>query len=163
MQIAPERRMIAAVEVATQDTAMQAPAERMIDDAVAVHEDLVSGAMDPVGVFGIAIVESHILPASERAATRQPDMLDDAEIDQGAAPDHAVAIDAVSILPELGQPRPARSQKAAVMQHSPELYQIVRRADDANLPRHASVAGFNKAGQQLERVGPRHTVSIENP
>ena len=85
---------------------MQAAADRVVDDAVAVHENFVSGAMDPVGVLGIAIVERQILPATERSCPRQSDPFDHCEIDQGAAPNDAVAIDVDSIRIRPGQPWP---------------------------------------------------------
>jgi len=55
-----------------------------------MHENFVSGTMDPIGVFGITIVEGQVLPAPERADPGQAYAIDDGEVNQSATPDYAV-------------------------------------------------------------------------
>src|SRR5207247_706332 len=104
---------------------MQASSDRVVNDAVAVHENFISRAMDAIGVFGIAVVEGQILPGPERASPRQTHAVDDGEVDQSATPNDAVTIDVVSIPREPGQPWPTGGEEPAT-QHLPELDQVVR-------------------------------------
>ena len=118
---------------------MQTATDRMIDDAVAMYENFVSRAMDPIGVFGITIVEGQVLPAAEGASSRQAHAIDNGEIDKSAAPDDAVTIDMILIRTEPGRPWPARGEEPPA-QHLPKLNQVVRGAHDPNAP------GFSAAG-----------------
>src|SRR4051812_27196264 len=70
IQIAPGRRMVRAVEIPAQDADVQTTADRVIDDAVAVNDNPVSGAADAVGVFDIAVIEGQILPRAGFSRTR---------------------------------------------------------------------------------------------
>src|SRR4051812_35145489 len=104
----------------------------MVDDTVAVHEDFVSGTMDPVGIFRVAIIQGQILPTAAHTGPRQPDPIDNAEIDQSTAPNNTVAINVVLIFLEAGHPWSAGCQYATA-QDLPKLDQVVRGANDTNL------------------------------
>ena len=153
--------MIGGVEITTQDATMQTATDRMIDDAVAMYENFVSRAMDPIGVFGITIVEGQVLPAAEGASSRQAHAIDNGEIDKSAAPDDAVTIDMILIRTEPGRPWPARGEEPPA-QHLPKLNQVVRGAHDPNAPGF-SAAGFSQSDQKFKNVDSRHAVGIENP
>jgi len=161
IQIATECRVVGGVEITTQDATMQTATDRMIDDAIAMHENFVSRAMDPIGVFGITIVEGQVLPAAEGASSRQAHPIDDGEIDQSAAPDDTVAINMGLIRPEPGPPWSARGEKPPA-QHLTKLDQVVGGAHDPNAPGF-SAAGFSQSGQKLKNVDSWHAVGIENP
>ena len=130
IQITPECRMICGVQIPTQYAAMQSTADRMIDDAVAVYQDPVASAADPVGIFDVTIIQRQILPASAASRARQSHAVDNGEIYQSAAPDDAVAHDNVLMWQGLREPRPARREHAP-SQHLPERDQIMRRAHGA--------------------------------
>src|SRR6266849_1678257 len=124
MQIPPECRMVGSIVVVSQDAAVRFAAEVMVDHAVAVYENCVARVTDPVAVFGIAIILRKIFPVAMRADPRQPNLLNHREIDQSAAPNHAVALDVVAILQQLRQPRPAGCQYAAVVK-LPEIDEVI--------------------------------------
>src|SRR5262249_40600058 len=63
IKIPSEGRVIGRIDILAKDMALQTFTHRMVDDAVAVHEDFISGATDPVGIFDISIIEGQILPA----------------------------------------------------------------------------------------------------
>jgi len=81
IQIAPQRRMISAVEIATEDAPVQTASDRMINDGIAMHQYFISRAMYPVSIFGIAIVERQVLPASQRAGSRKVNAIHDRKVD----------------------------------------------------------------------------------
>ena len=87
--------MIAGIEIPSQDASVQALAERMVQEAFQMYEDLVPGTMDPVGVFGIAVVKRQVFPAPARPDPRQSYLLDNSQIYESTTPNHSVAIEVI--------------------------------------------------------------------
>src|SRR5262249_6996783 len=110
----------------------------------------VSGLMDAIGEFGITVVERQVLPAPKRAGSRQPDVVDDGQIDKGAAPDNAVTLDVRSAWRKLGNPRSTWGQQPPA-QHLSELDQVVRGANDPDDLRSRTV-DFNELSEQFKCI-----------
>src|SRR4051794_15480635 len=81
IQIAPEGRMVRAIDIPSQNTAVQTSSDWVIDEAIAVHGNLVPGLADAISVFDVTVIESQILPAPNLSGARQSHLSDHGKID----------------------------------------------------------------------------------
>jgi hypothetical protein len=65
--------VISGIEVPSENTGVQTPADLVIYDAVSVNQDFVSSATDSVAILEITIIKGKIFPASEPAGSWQAD------------------------------------------------------------------------------------------